>query len=136
MPIRILSPRSIRYMATHCEALFAPADGAPSSFHLLGAALATCTHAILSSWAATVRLDASTLAIEVSWAFAEHPHRAEQFAVRINLPTLPAARVGAAERVALLCPVHATLTETATIGLTILPRSAVVIETREPSLVG
>jgi len=124
MSIQILSPRAIRFEPSNDGPLFSPTYEPPSAFHLLAGGLASCTHAVLSSWASSARLDESTLAIEVSWCFDEHPHRVRQFDLRIDWPTLPSTRVGAAERVAMLCPLHATLTH--------LPQVDVILQ--HPSL--
>ena len=86
------------------------ADQAYSPFHMLASGLAVCTLSILHSWAETVGLSADDLAIEVSWTFAEEPHRIGELALALDWPSLPAARTRTAYRVAELCPIHHTLT--------------------------
>jgi hypothetical protein len=49
------------------------------------------------------------LVLEVSWTFAEKPHRVETLALDISWPSLPASRLEAAKRAAALCTVHVTL---------------------------
>ena len=85
------------------------ADQQYSPFHMLGSSLALCTFSLLHSWAETVKLSADDLAIEVRWTFAEEPHRVGAIAMTLDWPSLPAARTATAERVARLCPIHATL---------------------------
>lgn len=80
-----------------------------SPFHMVASGLATCVHSVLASWAETAGLAADDLAIEVGWAFADRPHRVGSYELSLRWPSLPAERRGAAQRVAALCPVHATL---------------------------
>ena len=89
------------------EALSAEQQYSP--FHMLGSSLALCTFSLLHSWADTVKLSGDDLAIEVRWTFAEEPHRVGSIAMTLEWPSLPAARTATAERVARLCPIHATL---------------------------
>jgi uncharacterized OsmC-like protein len=81
-----------------------------SPFHMLGSSLAMCTYSVLHSWADHAKLPADGLAIEVSWTFAEDPHRIDEVVTRLVWPELPESRRSAAQRVAALCPIHATLT--------------------------
>ena len=48
-------------------------DAQYSPFHMLASALGACVLSVLSSWAEHARLDASGLALEVAWRFAEIP---------------------------------------------------------------
>ena len=80
-----------------------------SPFHMLASGLAFCIFSILHSWGQTVKLEAEDLAVEVRWSFAEEPHRVGSMAVSLDWPSLPAARTAVAQRVATLCPIHATL---------------------------
>lgn len=81
-----------------------------SPFHMLASSLATCTWAVLESWAANAGLDVSDLAIEVSWSFADEPHRVGDIAMRLDWPSLPEARQAVASRAATLCAIHGTFT--------------------------
>ena len=90
-------------------------DAQYSPFHMLGSALATCVLSVLASWADHAKLDASGLAIEVDWRFAEKPHRVGDIAVKINWPGLPPERRAAAERAAHLCAIHNTLSNSPTV---------------------
>ena len=85
------------------------ADQSYSPFHMLASSLAYCTFSILHSWAGTAKLSGDDLAIEVRWQFAEDPHRVGAMELTLDWPSLPAARTATAERVAKLCPIHATL---------------------------
>ena len=80
-----------------------------SPFQMLGSSLAVCTFSILQSWASNAELSTDDLVIEVSWTFAEKPHRVGAMDLSFTWPSLPAARREAARRVAALCPVHTTL---------------------------
>lgn len=79
-----------------------------SPFHMLASGLATCTYAVLGSWAANAGLEVTDLAIEVRWSFADDPHRIGSIAMDIDWPSLPRGRVAVAERAATLCAIHAT----------------------------
>ena len=85
------------------------ADAVYSPFHMLGSSLAVCTHSMLASWAAHAGIETDGLVIDVRWAFAEEPHRVGELHLTFDWPQLPANRRAAAERVAALCPIHATL---------------------------
>lgn len=80
-----------------------------SPFHMLASGLAVCTYSVLESWSSHAGLDASDLAIEVRWSFAERPHRIGAMEVRFHWPSLPEDRRTVALRAAELCPIHKTL---------------------------
>lgn len=86
-------------------------------FHMLASGLATCTFAVLHSWASHVGLAAEDLVIEVRWMFAEHPHRLGAIDLEFTWPSLPEARRAVAKRVAALCPIHATLSHPPTLTI-------------------
>lgn len=114
MKITLLSETALR-LEEDSGMLTIEADSAEreySPFHMLGSALATCTHAVLRSWAGHAGLEASGLRLDVAWTFAEAPHRVAHFDLRITWPGLPPARRNAATRAAALCAVHATLSRT------------------------
>ena len=94
-----------------------------SSFHMLASALATCTFAVLDSWASQAELVVSDLSVRIRWSFAEEPRRVGKFAVELVWPSLPEGRLGAAKRVAALCAVHATLTHSPEIAIEIANQS-------------
>ena len=85
------------------------ADTVYSPFHMLGSSLAVCTHSMLASWATHAGVGTDGLVIDVRWSFAEQPHRVGEIHLVFDWPELPASRRAAAERVAALCPIHATL---------------------------
>ena len=82
-----------------------------SPFHMLGSGLAFCTYSVLASWASNAKLESGDIVVEVRWQFAEDPHRLGSIDMSIEWPSLPAARAKAAERVAHMCAIHATLTQ-------------------------
>ena len=85
------------------------ADQLYSPFHMLASGLAFCTYSILASWATNAKLDSNDIAIAVSWTFVDDPHRVGDMQMEIEWPSLPEPRKTAAERVAALCAIHATL---------------------------
>ena len=92
-------------------------DQSYSPFHMLASGLAVCTHSVLMSWATNAKIQADDLAIEVSWSFAEKPHRVGDMKLTFEWANLPKERVETARRVAALCTVHATLQHPPTISI-------------------
>ena len=88
-----------------------------SPFQMLGSALAMCIFSILQSWASNAKISTDDLVIDVSWTFAEKPHRVGAMEVSFTWPSLPVARREAARRVAALCPVHTTLHHTPDVSI-------------------
>lgn len=87
-----------------------------SPYHLLGASLASCTALMFESWAPQTGVDLERLSVSVSWEMAEErPMRVVSMAMELRWPGLPAEKVETAERVADLCPIHATLERSAEI---------------------
>jgi uncharacterized OsmC-like protein len=96
-----------------------------SPFHMLGSGLAFCTYSVLASWASNAKLHADDIVIDVRWTFAEDPHRIGNIDMTVQWPSLPAARQNAAQRVAHMCALHATLTH--------LPALSTTVMTAEPA---
>ena len=96
-----------------------------SPFHMLGGGLAFCTYSVLASWASNAKLHADDIVIEVRWTFAEDPHRLGNIDTTVQWPSLPAVRQNAAQRVAHMCAIHATLTH--------LPALTTTVVTAEPA---
>jgi uncharacterized OsmC-like protein len=92
------------------------ADQLYSPFHMMASGLAFCTYSVLASWASNAKLDSNDIAVEVHWHFADDPHRVGDIDMKIEWPSLPEQRKSAAERVAALCAVHATLTHSPNIA--------------------
>lgn len=109
--LTLLAEDRVRYeLTTGPLTVDAPsADTQFSPFHMLGGSLASCTFSVLASWAEHAKLDFADLAIEVSWTFAEQPHRVGAMTIALRWPSLPANRREAARRAANLCTVHHTL---------------------------
>ena len=83
---------------------------AVSPYHLLAGSLASCTVLTLESWARSAGFDLRPLTIDVGWVHAEtRPTRVTRIEMALRWPGLPPERIAAAERVADLCPIHATL---------------------------
>lgn len=85
------------------------ADVEYSPFHMLGGSLAACTLSVLQSWATHKSLGVDDLRVDVSWTFAEKPHRVGSMKVKVEWPSLAADMWSRAMRVANLCGVHNTL---------------------------
>lgn len=81
-----------------------------SPYQMFASGLAVCTFGVLESWGSNVGLNADDLVIEVTWSFAENPHRVGAIELSYEWPSLPADRARVAQRVAELCPLHKTLT--------------------------
>jgi uncharacterized OsmC-like protein len=88
-----------------------------SPFHMLGSSLAYCTFSVLNSWATHANLPIDGLAIDVSWAFSDEPHRVKDVKLSFHWPSLPPARLEAAKRVARMCTVHETLINSPTVSI-------------------
>jgi putative redox protein len=86
------------------------ADQSYSPFHMVAGGLAYCTFSVMYAWAEHAGLQADDLTLDVSWTFADDPHRVGAMDIRFTWPSLPAKRLDAATRVAELCTIHATLT--------------------------
>jgi uncharacterized OsmC-like protein len=111
MKITLLSDDSIRLEPTtgpmtieapHAEQQYSP-------FHMIASGLAFCTFSVMHAWAEHAKVDAADLTLEISWVFADDPHRVGSYDVRFRWPSLPEKRLDAAVRVAEMCAVHATL---------------------------
>jgi uncharacterized OsmC-like protein len=85
------------------------ADQSYSPFHMVAGGLAYCTFSVMYAWAEHAGLNAEDLIVDVSWTFADDPHRVTAYAIQFNWPSLPAKRLAAAKRVAEMCTIHATL---------------------------
>lgn len=111
MKITLLSEDSIRLEPIPGQlTIEAPSlDQSYSPFHMMASALAYCTFSVMYAWAEHASLDATDLTLDVSWTFADDPHRVGTYTVRFNWPKLPPNRLEAAKRAAELCTVHATL---------------------------
>ena len=112
MKIILLSDESIRLEPATGQ-LTIEAESAKqeySPYQMFASGLAVCTFGVLQSWGSNIGLSADDLVIEISWSFAETPHRVGTMELSYEWPSLPADRVKVAQRVAELCPLHKTLT--------------------------
>ena len=111
MKIILTSENSIRLIpdAGPMTIEAATAEQQYSPFHMLGSSLAVCTFSVLASWASHANISFDDLVIEVSWTFAEQPHRVDGVRLSFRWKSLPPNRLEAAKRAAALCPIHATL---------------------------
>lgn len=107
------------------------AEQSYSPFHMLAGGLAYCTFSVMYAWAEHINVSIDDLTIDVSWTFADNPHRVDSFDVRFAWPSLPAKRLDAAKRVAELCTIHATLQHPPTIAIdgTARPETAIAQNT-------
>lgn len=119
MKLSLLSDTRVRYESAPGQlTVDAPSPDAQfSPYHMVAGGLASCTHAILASWAQLANLTADDLVLEVSWSFVEKPHRLGTLDVHFTWPSLPAARLEAAKRVAARCPVHLSFEHAPTMAI-------------------
>jgi uncharacterized OsmC-like protein len=80
-----------------------------SPYQMLASGLAVCTFGVMQSWASNIGVSADDLVIDVSWSFADNPHRVGAMELSYQWPSLPEDRKRVAQRVAELCPLHKTL---------------------------
>jgi uncharacterized OsmC-like protein len=92
-------------------------DAQVTPYQLVAGGLASCTWSILASWAEQAKLSVDDLVVEVAWGFVEKPHRLGNLDLRFEWPSLPAARLEAAKRVAARCPVHVSFEHAPTLGI-------------------
>ena len=107
-----------------------------SPFHMLGSSLAFCTYSVLASWASNAKLGSEDIVIEVRWTFAEDPHRVGGIDMKVDWPSLPAARQAAAGRVASLCAIHGTLSHPPSLNTAVtagISETATVVKSEEPA---
>lgn len=119
MKITLLSDESIRLepMTGQLTIEAESADTEYSPYQMFASGLAVCTFGVLQSWASNVGLTADDLVIDVSWSFADNPHRVGTMDLSYRWPSLPPERQRIAQRVAELCPLHKTLQQSP--GITI-----------------
>lgn len=87
-----------------------------SPFHMLASSLAYCTFSVLYSWATHTKQAADDLALEVRWKFSDdEPKRVSELQLTYEWPSLPERKKTAANRVAELCTIHATLRHAPTV---------------------
>ena len=85
-------------------------DAQYSPFHMLASSLAYCTFSVMYSWATHSKQPADDLVLEVHWKFSEdEPRRISDIRLTFEWPSLPVKKLGAAQRVAGMCTIHATL---------------------------
>ena len=105
------------------------ADQLYSPFHMLASGLAFCTYSVLAAWASNAKLEPDDSLIDVTWEFAEDPHRVGSIRMNVEWPSLPPAREKAAARVAEMCAIHATLMHSPTVETTVRTAPAVAAAT-------
>lgn len=130
MKIILLSEDAIRLEPTDGPLTITAvtAEQSYSPFHMLASALGTCTLSVMHAWATSAGLNADDLALEVHWTFSDDPHRVESMHVTLDWPSLPAKRHEAAQHVAQLCTVHATLHHPPKITLSVTQHDGVPTE--------
>ena len=89
-----------------------------SPFHMLASSLAYCTFSVMYSWATHSKQSIEDLIIDVEWKFStDEPHRVSDIKLRYTWPSLPEKKRNAANRVAEMCTIHATLLHPPTIDI-------------------
>jgi uncharacterized OsmC-like protein len=95
-------------------------DQVYSAFHMLASGLAFCTYSVLASWSSNAKLHSDDIVIDVHWTFVEDPHRLGKIDMKIEWPSLPPQRQAAAQRVADMCAIHATLAHPPELSTTVI----------------
>ena len=119
MKITLLSDESIRLEPVTGQ-LTIEAESANqeySPYQMFASGLAVCTFGVLQSWGSNAGVSADDLVIDVTWSFAEKPHRVGAMELSYQWPSLPADRKSVAQRVAELCPLHKTLVQSPTVTI-------------------
>jgi uncharacterized OsmC-like protein len=81
-----------------------------SPFHMLASSLAYCTFSVMYSWATHSKQSVDDLVLEVDWKFSDdEPRRVSDLQLHYLWPSLPEKKRSAAQRVAEMCTIHATL---------------------------
>ena len=126
MKISLISEESIRLepLPGPMTIEAATEDQVYSAFHMLASGLAFCTHSVLASWASNAKLHYDDIVIDVNWNFVEDPHRIGRMDMKIKWPSLPPQRQSAAQRVADMCAVHATLEHPPALSTTVIAAEA------------
>ena len=131
MKITLTGEASIRLEPTPGPLIIEAAsrDQGYSAFHMLASALATCTFAVLQSWASNKDVRVDDLKIDVTWKFVEGEHRVERMDVRLEWPSLSAELWPRAMRAAHVCGIHQTLTHSVAIDVEAVGAESPAIET-------
>lgn len=102
-------------------------DRAPTPPQLFVVSLGSCVAAFIATYCQKAGIDASDLAVDVSFDKAEDPARLVNLKVSVKLPHADCqARKQALLRVAQHCPVHETIDTLEGVQIEILDRSALV----------
>lgn len=109
MEIRVLDDTELEVRPAGELAIEEEGDASFGPLHMLAASLATCSLAVLWSWAEAAELDLGELVVAVRWDYVEDPYRVGAFTLEVRWPELPGDRHGRARRVVETCTVHHTL---------------------------
>lgn len=111
MKLTLVSENAIRLEPTSGPLIIeaTPDEQSFSPFHMMAGGLAYCALSVMYTWAETVGLSADDLSLELSWTFADNPHRVGRYDLRFTWPSLPDDRLATAKRVVQMCAIHATL---------------------------
>ena len=92
MKITLLSDESIRLEPATGQLTIEAESGDQeySPYQMLASGLAMCTFGVLQSWASHAGVSADDLVIDVSWSFAEKPHRVVGFGLGFSMNIDPA----------------------------------------------
>ena len=103
-------------------------DSAPMPTELLGVSLGTCVALYVHQYCSARELPHEGMRVEVEQHSARNPSRVAHFDVRVVMAApLPPAHVEILERVVHSCPVHNTLAQGVTVGVSIvIPEFATV----------
>lgn len=109
MKIRVLGETELEIQPAADLEIQETGDAHFGPLHMLAASLATCSLAVLWSWAHAAELDTEGLVVRLTWDYVEDPYRVGTYDLEIEWPTLPENRFERARRVVETCTVHHTL---------------------------
>lgn len=109
MEIRVLGDTELEVRPSGERDIEEEGDARFGPLHMLAASLATCSLAVLWSWAEAAELDTGELIVAVRWEYLDDPYRVGAYALEVQWPQLPEDRRERARRVVETCTVHRTL---------------------------
>lgn len=109
MRIRVLGETEIEVAPAPRLEIEEPGDVHFGPLHMLAASLATCSVAVLWSWAEAAELETEGLVVRLGWDYVEDPYRVGRYDLAVVWPSLAEERRDRARRVVETCTVHHTL---------------------------
>jgi len=86
---------------------------------IMAGSMASCIGFYVARYCEQAKIDTVGLYVSADWNVGGTPKHMEEFDIQIYLPEMPENRRSAIERVAKTCLIHATLSETPTVNISI-----------------